>query len=158
MEPKIYIPHQLILVPNLEIEIRDAKTDKILDIIRTRNLIVKSGRNRIRDMLGWPQLGSVGYTPDYIQLGTNSTVVADSQTALFAPAFSKQITRKIPYDSKILYQLYVESTEANGYGLREAGLNAFSTSGMIARATYNLINKTSSISIVYNWNITLASA
>lgn len=158
MDHKIRPRSQIVIEPNLEIDVID-EGGNLIRQIRTRNMIVKSGRNYLRDLLGYPDLeGSTGAVPNYIQLGTSNTAPSDSQTALIAPVFSKIITRRMPEESKITFQLFVALTEANGYDLQEAGLLTFSSSQMWARAIYTSIHKTSSVSIIYNWRISIASS
>lgn len=127
------------------------------------NLVVKTGRNAIRDALLTP-FGAPVSTPNYIAVGSDNTVVSDSQTALVAEVFRKggPLSKKTAGDSAFTLQLVIETTEANGSGsqpLKEAGVFIYAAGApMFARATFATITKTSAISVVINWQITLAAS
>ena len=147
-----------LVVPNVRIILLDRDLE-VLDVIRSSNLMVKIGRRALRDLVGYPQLTpGVNASPDYIALGDSGSATVDGQTTLGNDVFRKQISRKTAIDDQtVQFQLSVDAGEANGPGtqpLREVGLFNQSSGGtMWARATHMLINKTSAISIVYQWQL-----
>ena len=158
----------LVLIPNLEIEIRD-KDGTLIDVVKTHNMITTSGLAQFRDLIGYPNLPNrlpteaiVGFTPSHIAIGSGSTIPSMAQTTLITEVFRNVVTRRAAEgDDKIHYQLFVDTTEANGGGtqlLNEAGLFSVLVGGTLwARAIHTQITKTSSISVTYNWRITLAN-
>jgi len=151
----------LVLIPNLEIEIRD-KNGTLIDVVKTHNLITTSGLKQLRDLIGYPTIYGTGFTPEYIAIGSGSTLPSMAQTALVTEVFRDSVTRRTADgDDKINYQLFVDTTDANGGGtqlLNEAGLFSTLVGGSVwARAIHTQISKTSSISVTYNWRITLAN-
>ena len=151
----------LVLIPNLEIEIRDCE-GKLLDVVKTHNMITTTGLKQLRDLIGYPTIYSTGFTPGYVAIGSGSTLPSLAQTTLVTEVFRKILTRRVAEgDDKIHYQLFVDTTEANGGGtqpLYEVGLFSTLVSGSLwARAIHTLINKTASISVTYNWRFTLAN-
>lgn len=129
----------------------------------TKNLVVKSGRNAIRDLM-LTSFGAIAATPNYIAVGSDATATSDSQTALVAEVFRKggPLSKKQANDSGLTLQLVIDTTEANGSGsqpLREAGVFIYAAGApMLARATFATITKTSAISVIINWQFTLAAS
>ena len=151
----------ILLVPNLEIEIRDIE-GVLIDVVKTHNTITTTGLKQFRDLIGYPTIYGTGFTPGYVAIGSGSTAPSMAQTTLVTEVFRKILTRRAAEgDDKIDYQLFVDTTEANGGGtqpLYEVGLFSTLVGGSLwARAIHTLINKTSSISVTYNWRITLAN-
>ena len=145
-----------------EVEIiqRDLR-DLVIKRSLVKNLHVLAGRRALRDLIGYPQLGGPGFTPDYIALGTDNTAPDDSQNALVAEFFRKQITRKVPgesgSDTEVLYQLFVATTEANGSGsvtYKESGLMQSASGGtMWARVKFTDFVKSAATSLTVNWKL-----
>jgi len=151
----------LVLIPNLEIEIRSYE-GVLLEVVKTHNIITNSGLQQVRDLIGYPAVYGPGYTPAYIAIGSGSSAPSMAQTTLDTEVFRNSCTRRVAEGpDKMHYQLFVSTTEANGSGtqlLNEVGLFSLSYSGSLwARAIYAQITKTSSISVTYNWRITLAN-
>jgi len=151
----------ILLIPNLEIEIRN-REGSIIELIKTHNIITNSGLKQIRDLIGYPTIYGTGFTPAYIAIGSGSSKPSMAQTSLVTEVFRNSVSRRVAEgDDKIHYQLFVNTTEANGSGtqlLNEVGLFSVSVNGSLwARAIYAQITKTSSISVTYNWRITLAN-
>ena len=145
--------------PNVHIQVMDPGGN-VLKEIGVHNTIVATGRNAFRDLLGYPDAEfSPARTPNYIALGTDSTAVTDADTALGGEVFRKALTIRQPADDTLLYQLYLDTTEANGNNLYELGLFAESTGGtMFARVTHGIIIKTVDFALAYNWEFTIASS
>lgn len=153
---------QAVLECNVRIEIFRGDFEEKIEEIQTRNLWVKSGRNKIRDVLMYPDADtspSPAYTINFIAVGTDGTTTSDSTTALGTEVYRDEITRKIPLDSGLILQLYVPQDQANDNTLRECGIFSAAAGGTLwARATYVEIPKAITISVIYNWTITIAAA
>jgi hypothetical protein len=148
---------------NVLIKVSSARTGQLLKKIETRNRFVLSGRNQLRDLILFPKLyaapvdPSLGFTPDYVEIGSSGVATTDAMEALTAPVFRKLITRRIPLDSGFQIFLQLEPSEANDNDLREVGIFTLTSGGRLwARAIHTLIEKTSSISVTYEWTFTLA--
>lgn len=151
----------ILLIPNLEIEIRD-REGCLIELVKTHNLITNSGLKQIRDLIGYPTIYGTGFTPAYIAIGSGNTAPSMAQTSLVTEVFRNSCNRRVAEgDDKIHYQLFVNTTEANGSGtqlLNEVGLFSVPVNGSLwARAVHTQITKTASISVTYNWRITLAN-
>jgi len=151
----------LVLIPNLEIEIRNYE-GVLLEVVKTHNILTSSGLQQVRDLIGYPAVYGPGYTPAYIAIGSGSSAPSMAQTTLDTEVFRNSCTRRVAEGpDKMHYQLFVSTTEANGSGtqlLNEVGLFSISVGGSLwARAIHTQITKTSSISVTYNWRITLAN-
>lgn len=157
---------------NIQISVHRARDKKLLRVIRTKNLMVRSGRRQLRDLIMYPlsagpvlpaeeEFGTPA-TPNYIEVGSSGTAVADTQETLLGPVFRKEITLRTPQTSGFKIQLYLDPSEANGSGtqeLREVGLFSLITGGLLwARAIHTLINKTNLISVTYDWTFTITAS
>lgn len=128
---------------------------------RRRNKVPLSGRNVLRDLLGRaiPGFGA-GFAPTHFAVGTDSTVTTDGQTALGVEVFREQVTTRQAFSSKVTYQAFLGTNDANGNTLAEIGL--FDTpvafqGNLFARAVFTAIPKTVSIQVVFTWEITITS-
>ncbi len=153
---------QLVLIPNLEVQVFRASDLAVLDVIKARNLVPLVGRRMIRDLLLSPVFPTSFSVPGYMAVGSDGTTTTDGMTGLVVETFRKGLTRRLAQASGMAFQLFIDSSEGNGSGtqpLREAAIfDLIAGGGMLARATFSLINKTSSIQLVLNWSITLASS
>lgn len=137
---------------HLTITVRDAKTDEILRVVENDNLIVDAGLNLVRDMI----LGT-GLTPSHIAIGLSATAPAAGDTTLGSEVFRGLITRRTANDKLANMQLFLDTTSGNGNTLKEAGIFTRSSGGtMLSRVTYPEIVKTSSLTVTFTWDITLA--
>lgn len=145
---------QVDLRQNVLIEVHDARTGRLLESELAKNSIILAGRNLVRDVLR----GS-DPAPTHSAVGTNSTAVADSQTALLAEVHRNVITQRIADTSKLTWKFFLPSTAANGNTLREAGIfNAATAGAMLSRVTFAEIIKTTSISVTFTWVHTITSS
>lgn len=151
---------------NVRVIVQDAKTLEVLEVVSASNRIVKVGRAALGDLFLYPNIqrdgnfSNPGWTPDFIAIGTSTNTVTDNDTALATEVFRKQITRKyVSGESKYVFQLYIDATEANGSGtqiLTEAGLFLLYSGGiMIARVTFSPITKNATVNVIIQWEITL---
>jgi hypothetical protein len=136
---------------------RDVTTGKLVMSAWNKNLIMDAGLVHVAELLG-------GYPrrPSHIALGTNDTAPAAGDTTLGTEVFRKIITRRripsAPNNYKIYFQLYLTTGEANGNTLVEAGiLNRSALGTMLSHVIHDPIVKTSSISVMYTWEITVAT-
>ena len=139
---------------NVLIEEHDA--DGLL--VRTeevRNLVVLTGRNLIRDLLG-----GLFSAPTHIAAGTDASPVSDSDTALGAQVYADVITRRVQGSSQIKFQLFIPTTAANGNSLTEAGIQTIigATTTLFARVTFPAFAKTLSNTLTLSWTINIASS
>lgn len=146
---------ELLIVPNLNIWIAD-KHGQVFDRRKTHNRIMDNALYGTRDLWGHPdQLFSPALTPNYIAVGTGTAEPTDGDTALGNEIQRNVFSKRTADGTTIIYQMFLATTEANGYDLTEAGVFDQSASGTLwLRAIYNAISKTSSISITYQWEIT----
>ncbi len=111
----------------------------------------------MRNFWGYDEIYSTAQTPSYLAVGTGTTDPADGDTALETEVFRNVLTGRTPADKKITLQLLLTADEANGNNLTEAGLFPTSVGGtLFARATFNQIIKTTSISVTFNWEMTFS--
>jgi hypothetical protein len=136
--------------PNWRIIIQDARSLKILDMVLARNRIVDDGLNWFVGFAGYPYLGGTGWTPNYIATGTSGNTVTAADHALGTEVFRKAITRRIAFDKRMMWQLSINTSEANGNTLREAGLFLLYSGGtMIARVVHQPIVKDVTVNLIY---------
>jgi len=146
---------------NVLITVRDASSKKTIRKIRAKNRFTRHGRNYLRNLMGSPEhIHTSTMTPNYMAVGSGSTAVTDLDTGLVAEIFRQIITNKTRTDTLeplILFQMILTSQQANGQELREAAI--FSTEQLYrdcwARVTHELISKSSSIEVIYDWTLTL---
>lgn len=124
----------------------------------TRNRIVQTGRNVIRDLLG-----GVGYPPNYFAVGIDGTAVDDTQTALLNECFRNLVTRKYTSNSLITFQFYLDTDEAIGYTLQEVGMFAGAhvmtapLGGiMVARAVMAPFYKSGDVALTITWEVPIS--
>jgi hypothetical protein len=131
---------------------------------RTENKVTASGRNIARDLLG-----GTGYSVSSFEVGSDGSAPLDQDLQLGQGVFRKRIDRRIPKPSSIVYEVYIDDTEANGYTLQESGLFADErwyadgalTPGangrLFARTIYTAIEKDSSVVFTGLWEIPISS-
>jgi len=125
----------------------------------TRNRIVQTGRNIIRDLIG-----GVGYPPNYFAVGIDGTAADDTQTALLNECFRNLVTRKYTSNSLITFQYYLDTDEAVGYTLQEVGLFAGACSMvpppaggvLVARAVMAPFYKSGDVALTITWEIPIS--
>lgn len=141
----------------LTAEIRDAKTGDLLETRVRKNLVVDSGLNLLRDMLGDDR----NKAPNYFYLGTNATAAQASDTvSTITSPFTKVFTARVQGNKAITFQTFVTADEANGMTWKEAGLvNTYDgTDTLFARVAITPIVKTAAVTVTFSWSITLSAA
>ena len=141
---------------NLFVEVVDAATGEVLERQQTHNLVVNAGLNAIRDFLN----ASPPTAPTHFATGTGTTAVTATETQLVAQVTREAISSKTTTAQGITYTYYMASTVGNGNTLAEVGLfNAAVSGTMYARALLaSTIAKTSSVTVTFTWQVTLAAA
>ena len=138
----------------LEIEVRDAKTDRLIRHDLIKNKVVDTGLDLVRDLM----LGN-NFAPTHIAVGTNNTAPVAGDTTLNTEVFRNVITRRIVASKQAKFQLFITSSEANGNTLVEAGIfNQATVGDMLSRVTFTDIIKTSALTVTLTWTITLSEA
>lgn len=128
-----------------------------IERIESKNLVVNTGRNIIRNIMAEPDSGTrASFLNVYFQWGTSATAVDVTDTTLVASATTgAAITEaNISTNYQIAYRYYMPSTEANDLSLNEAGLFfGNSTPGtMFARVVLgSTITKTVDKAITFSW-------
>ena len=106
------------------IQIRDAKTEKLLKEIRRKNIITNGGLSIFAQALRSPFIGydSTRYYW-YLVLGTGAGVPAATDTALFTPIAASAKHGTLTYVGAVAtyYARYLPE-DANGYTYTEAGI------------------------------------
>lgn len=116
------------------------------------NQITNDGLDLVRDILGGNNTA-----PTHIAVGTDATAPVIGDTALVTEVFRNDITRRIRTAQKITFQLFLGTGDANGNTLVEAGIfNRFAAGDMLSRVTFAAIIKTSAITAILTWEITLS--
>lgn len=143
----------LMLVPKVNVKVLavDTQTNEIVQSFEKHNLVVRSGRNLIRD---WadnekPQ----GLT--HFALGTDDTEESNAYEELGNEVHRNQVTKTVKDTGKLTVTYYLGSGSANGYSLKEAGLfNDDSEGSLYARVTFtDPIEKNDNIAVTFTWEL-----
>lgn len=158
-------PDAMLWRGNVTIRVRRGDHGPVLREIRQHNLITASGIQKIRDLYGYPGALSLSYnpsnaTPGYMAVGTGSTAAASGDTTLVGTEVVRgAITRRVPDTAKVTFYFDLQTNQANGSTLAEAGLFTEPTGGTLwSRVTHSAIVKTEAISVQYQWDWTVAAA
>ena len=150
----------------LIIRVLDAKTRRCLRTLDAKNMIVNTGFVDVLKLLGQTDASgsSLGLTLPQMQamaisklhIGTDATAPALGQTGLLADIFTlpsllvETVTVTPPY--LIVASTTLESTQANGNTLREAGL--FTGAGVLfSRQIHSAVPKNEGLAVNYQWQI-----
>lgn len=141
---------------NVLIEIRDTKTERLIETISDHNLVVNGGLNLLRDLLG----GVRNAEPNFIALGENNTSPQPTNVTLGSEKYRAAITRRVQGSQSINFQLFVPQLSGNGFTYEEAGLfnvrNGVST--LFARIVFTPVVKSAAVTISLSWSVTLSAA
>jgi len=127
----------------------------VLQTQKTKNLVVDSGLNLIRDRLA----GTSSLYPTHLAVGTGSTAASAAQTTLVTEVFRDTLTSTTTASKAVTFKYYLASGSANGNTIREIGLFTASSGGtMVARAMLaSPIIKTSSVTATFTWTLNLSA-
>jgi hypothetical protein len=137
---------------NVLVELHCARTGELLRSYWLANKITDAGFNSIiRDLLA----GS-GFAPTHIAVGTNGATPTAADTTLGNEVFRNTITLRIPADKRLKFQLFLDTGDANGNTLREAGIfNAGTTGDMLSHVLIEPeIPKDATVTATLTWNYT----
>lgn len=145
----------LALTGVLVVEIRSARTGRLLRRLRESNLVVNAGLTLVRDLLD--STIAAPTPPTHLAFGTDATAAAGTQTALVAEVFRDALTSRVRTGLTITFKHFLSSSQANGNTLREWGLfNAAAAGTMFSRAVFGSpIIKTTSITVTSQWTVTV---
>lgn len=133
----------------VKITVKSAETGKILSEKTVENTITTAGKNIVRDALIVP---GVRNTLNFLAVGTGSP----TSNGLGNEVHRDMIDTPIISDATFTASFYIASTECNGLTLTEAALYTEATGGIcFATTTYTAIPKTVSITVMYEWTITI---
>ncbi|KXG42881.1 hypothetical protein [Tepidibacillus decaturensis] len=136
----------------LTIVIENVVTGRIRTVV-VDNLVILNGRNLIRDFL----FGDAVTGLTHMALGTDTS--EPSVTPTITEVFRKVFTSKAKADGKLTVDMYLSSTEANGYTLTSAALfgngatDSAGTGTQYNKVIHDQISKTASLSITYTWDL-----
>lgn len=138
---------------NVAIEVRSAKTGRLLRRQRVKNLVVNTGIQRMIDLA---KGDATQYWVD-AAVGTSSAAVSAGQTALGGEVFRNTLTLSTRSGNAWTLRYFLSSVQANGSSLQEFG-EFTDDDVMLARAIYSAINKTSAITVTYIHTITFTAS
>lgn len=151
-----HIQERIGLSGRVTIQVRDLN-GTLLRVVEQDNLVVKTGRNLMRDLLG----GFVTAFPSHLAAGTNGTAADDEDIALAEEVTRILVISRTQGVSQLTIRAFMGSTVGNGFDYVEAGLFNGSASDanavMFSRATHDPITKSASNTITYIWNLQLTS-
>lgn len=134
------------VIGRVVIEARD-RSGAVVIRQETKNLVVDSGKNLIRDMIA-----GVGLRPDTIEVGTGTTSPVVGDTELETSVWSQLIDRRIRTNKIITFEIVIGFSDANGNSLAEEGI--FQGATMLARSLISpAISKTASIEVTISHEI-----
>lgn len=126
-----------------------------VEVFRKDNLILNVGFDFIADAIG--KASSRPSCMGYTAVGTGTTAVASSQTALVTELARKAATYSHTAGTKVFtFSTYFAAGEATG-AITEAGIcNASSGGTFLDRVTFAVINKGSDDELTVNFQFTLS--
>lgn len=150
----------VLLQPNVRIETFNPETgDRMIQ--ESKNLIVTTGIQHIRDLLG-----GTSRRPSHIGLGTGTTAVTAGDTSIETEQYRDVITRRDQLSAGIEFQLFLGLNDGNGFTYTEAGLletgfqngSSGDPATLIARDTFTGVAKTSSVEFTLTWTINITAS
>ena len=134
---------------NVKATARDVRTGEIVATAYGKNLLVNTGRQVIRDVIA-----GAARRPNEIAIGDDDTSPGSGDTDLGNNVLQKTIDRRVQETYGIEFQVLIETSEANGTTIKEAGL--FLDSTLIARALLSpAITKTALIEVTISYTCTI---
>ena len=155
----IRIKEQIVLVPNVSIELYEPSSGKIWEI-HARNLIVTDGIEIIRDLIG-----GTGHRPSHIGLGTGTTAVTAADTSIETEQFRDEITRRDELAAANEFQLFLGLNDGNGFTYTEAGLletgiqngDSGDPAKLMARSVFTGVVKNNTVELTLTWTINISA-
>jgi hypothetical protein len=149
---KINLADKIRLTGKVRAVVRDSKTDRILQVVETANLVVTAGKELVAALLNDENIA----VPNYCAVGSGTTTPADTDTALEAETGRLQVTQRSRSGNQLVYSTFFSASDANG-DWNECGLfNADSGGTMLCRALFSAtIAKDSTKTVTVDWIITV---
>ena len=121
------------------------------ELVEVANLVVDNAKNIMAHLLGSAAVADWGIAK--MVFGTGTTTPTETDVALEIPITpEKDVTVDYPDTTSVRFTATLESTEANGFPVAEAGLYSGSE-GMFSRVVFGPLNKTSDFRFVFRWTI-----
>lgn len=141
---------------NVQAVVTDADTGAILSRQEHHNLVVDAGLNAVRDFLD----AGTGNALSHFALGTGTTAATAADTTLDTEVFRDAFVGTATSNKTLTISYFLNSGDANGNTLSEAGLFDDPTTGtMFARVLLSpAIVKTSSIAVTFTWTINMGAS
>jgi hypothetical protein len=133
----------------VKVTVKSTDTDEILSENIVENTITTAGKNLLRDALIVP---GPRQTLNYLAVGTGSPTA----NGLGIEVHRDMLDIPIISDATFTLTFYISSTECNGLILTEAALYTEAVGGVcFATTTYDHIDKSVSVTVIYEWTITI---
>ena len=157
---KPFFKEELSLGLNLSIHTYNPKKDELI-VRRAKNLIVTTGIESIRDLIG-----GTGFRPSHIGLGTGTTAVVAGDTSIETEQFRDEITRRDDLTAGNEFQLFLGLNDGNTFTYTEAGLlqtgfgngSSGDPATLIARSVFTGVTKNNSVELTLTWTWTLVAS
>ncbi len=136
----------------VEIEVQDVHTGKVKKEILVENLVVNNAKAIMAHLLGGGS--AVDYAMVHMAFGTGDTAAAVTDTGLEVAITPIKDLSAIDYpdSSSVRFTAVLESDEANGFPVAEAGLFSGSQ-GMFSRVVFGPLTKSADFRFVFRWTI-----
>jgi hypothetical protein len=135
----------------VEIQIENVKTGEVERTINIGNLIVDNAKNVMAHLLGGA--ASAEYAITKMTFGTGSTAPTENDTGIEIPVTpTKAVTVDYPDSGSVRFTSVLESDEANGFPIHEAGLYS-AGQGVIARVVFGPLTKSNDFRFVFRWTV-----
>jgi hypothetical protein len=140
---------------NVLIDVLNTDTGQIIATQEHHNLVVDDGLNLLRDFLDGATVAGLSH----FALGTGTAAVLAADTALDTEVFRDTFAGTTTASKTLTISYFLNSGDANGNTLSEAGLFNDPTAGnMFARVLLSPpIVKTVSIAVTFTWTINLGA-
>lgn len=117
-----------------------------------KNLVVKTGKDKIADML---VNGPAGFLVKKISFGSNGTAPANTDTSPLANNFDKLLDSSSVLGSVCTFNFSLLTSENNGATIEEFGL-LLDAGALFARKTGITVIKNNTISMTGVWTVTIS--
>lgn len=151
MQKKLKLNDPLMFHDTVNVTVRDAETEEILEQKHVLNTLTMSGKNMIRDALVYP---GARIPLGWLAVGTGSP----GANGLGNEVHRDMIDTPLISDATFTATFYISSTECNDMTLTEAALYTEEVGGIcFATTTYTPIEKTVAVTVTYEWTITVGA-
>jgi hypothetical protein len=139
---------------NVCLEIREARTGRVIARQFAKNRAVDVGLTMIRDLIHGDTIAALSHCA----VGTNTTATTATHTVLGAEVLRGAFVQKTKGTKSVTLRWVVGSQQANGNTLTEWGLFTAAVGGnMYARVVADPIVKTVAVSVLATWTLAWAA-